>query len=118
MDIIELYNKIDGDAETTLHRFGGNNALLERFVKKFPDDRSFSEILSAAETNDFDAMERGAHTLKGTSANLGFQGLSDRCANLVTALREGKKESTELVPLIENIRGNYDQIIELISTLD
>lgn len=118
MDIIELYKQIDGDVQTTLHRFGGNNGLLERFVKKFPDDRSFSEIESAAKEDNFDGLERGAHTLKGTSANLGFQILSERCAALVNALREGRRQKEDLALLVENIRKEYLQIVELIGMLD
>ena len=81
------------DYEMTLNRFSNNAMLLERFVKKFPGDKTFQELDAAVGDKRFGDVERAAHTLKGIAANLGFQYLSDLSAevvNLVRSLRQGQ----------------------------
>lgn len=60
------------DYEMTLNRFSNNAMLLERFVKKFPGDKTFQELDAAVGDKRFGDVERAAHTLKGIAANLGF----------------------------------------------
>lgn len=116
MTLLEALNAANVDVEVTLHRFGGNETLLERFVRKFPSDETFSQLEQSVEEKQFDAMERAAHTLKGTSANLGFQELSDRCAALVSAIRQDSKEDAE--PLFGRIAEEYHKIMELVAAID
>lgn len=71
------------DYEMTLNRFSNNAMLLERFVKKFPNDKTFEELDAAVGDKRYGDVERSAHTLKGIASNLGFQYLSDLSAEVV-----------------------------------
>ena len=83
------------DLEVTMRRFGGNAALLERFIKKLPEEPTFSALTAAVEKKSCPEIEKTAHTLKGIAANLGFQEMSDLCAALVSAVREDQTETLE-----------------------
>ena len=55
------------DVNSVLERFMGNEALLERFLKKFPQDENYQKLCSAMEARDLDAAITASHTLKGVS---------------------------------------------------
>ena len=40
------------DVAGALERFMGNDALLERFLKKFPDDPNYGKLRAAIENQD------------------------------------------------------------------
>ena len=62
-------------------------------------------------------IERLAHTLKGTSANLGFQILSDQCHELVQAIRDGETQPEQLKPFMDKISAEYEKIMAAIEAL-
>lgn len=43
----------------------------------------------------YEDIKKESHTLKGLSANLGFQKLSSSCSNIVTSCREGNYDAIE-----------------------
>lgn len=103
------------DVETTLRRFGGNEGMLARFVKKFPQDPTYEALQHAVEASDYEAVEQCAHTLKGTSANLGFQALSNECAALVATVRESNyaqvtSDFARVSAVYEALRANIQAI--------
>ena len=119
MELRQTLDTLGVDVDTTLHRFGGNEPLLERFVRRFPQDETYQRLTDALADSEWDLaqIERLAHTLKGTSANLGFQVLSDHCHELVQAIRAGETQPEKLAPFVTNISGEYEKIIAAINTL-
>lgn len=115
MTLLESMESCGVDTEATLRRFGNNSSLLERFVLKFPQDPTFASLTEAVPGEDFELIERLAHTLKGTSANLGFQTLSDQCAALVTALRSGQREG--LSGLFQKVSQEYQRVVDAIGQI-
>lgn len=101
---------------TTLRRFSGNEALLVKFLKKFPDDLTFSELDRAVKAADYDSALTAAHTLKGLSGNLGFTKLFDRCERLVSYLRSGKREET--AAMFNEIEDTYYTVLQALKQLD
>lgn len=77
----------------------GDPELLLDLIQMFLDDgpskvNAVSEGLAAG---DFDKMERAAHSLKGSSGNLGARLLQDTCEQMLYATRHHKlEESREL----------------------
>lgn len=118
MDLTQALNTVGVDVETTLRRFGNNQALLERFVRKFPQDDTYNKLSQAVGAGDLAEIERAAHTLKGTSANLGFQTLSDICRDMVQAVREGKMTAEQMQTLMANASAEYEKIMVAIKLLD
>lgn len=109
MDLLERLAENGVDTLHSLERFGGNEALYARFLMKFPSDPNFSQLTEAVDNQDYDAALSYAHTLKGLSANLGMDRLSESCAELVGRLRSG--ETQELTGLMAQLLSNYENII-------
>ena len=116
MQFNEVISLIIPDQETVLRRFAGNASLLERFVRKFPQDQSFEKLTAAMEAGDYPAIETAAHTLKGVSGNLGFQKLFETSEEMVVAVRSQNYD--HLQPLYDSIKEDYTQLMANLSLLD
>lgn len=109
MTFIEQLHALEIDADATLARFGGNEALLAKFLKKFLDDPSYSEVQSAWEQKQWDALERAAHTLKGVAGNLGMTRLFSLSNEMVQRIR--RKEQEGLEKLYAELETEYSHVI-------
>ena len=112
MNVEQLSQRTGCDLQAALRRLGGMETLYERLINKFLDDRTFEELKSAMEAGDFPMIETKAHTLKGISANLGFETLSQKSDEIVKAVREDHKEQTE--ELFEECERLYERIVTAI----
>lgn len=115
MNIKEMFTQLQTDGDIVIARFGGNRALLERFVKKFPEDNSYGWLKESVEKSDFEEMQRAAHTLKGVAMNLGFSALGEQCGAMVNALRQSRTDV--LAELFDKITASYNEITGLIKEL-
>ena len=86
MTLKEFYEQIDGSYEDTLHRLT-SEALVHRFVLKYPADPSFAQLREAVAAADWESAFRAAHTLKGVAQNLGFDALYRASARRTAADR-------------------------------
>lgn len=116
MDIKDVYTELGEKTELVFARFGGNASLLERFVRKFVDDPTYGELMKSLEDKDYPEIERGAHTLKGVAANLGFNELSKTAAAVVGAVREDKID--KIPELSEAMSAEYENVMKCIAGLD
>lgn len=114
MTIEQCYEQLHGDYAQVIQRLP-SPALVERFIGKFLDDGSFSELTSAMAVGQTEAAFRAAHTLKGVSANLGFEQLRQSASTLTEFLR-GKAEPVpaEALPLLEQVRRDYQMTVDAI----
>ena len=108
MTIQECYQKLGGDYAQVEKRLPGIH-LIRRFIAKFLDDGSYPELCRAMEQGQTEEAFRAAHTLKGVSANLGFDRLTASSGELTELLR-GRTDGipTEAVPLLDMVRQDYD----------
>ena len=116
MTLKECYIALSGNFDEALSRLM-NERLMEKFLQKFLLDLSFSEIKDAFEIKDGEKAFRGAHTLKGVSANLAFTKLSTSSSLLTEALRNTNgvipEEANELYKSVEE---DYNLAINTISS--
>lgn len=75
--------------EEALERFLGNRALLERFLKKFPEDTNYGALCQALAAGDTEGAFRAAHTLKGVCGNLSMGTLFTLVSAQTEDLRRG-----------------------------
>lgn len=116
MTIEECYNKLGGSFEQAEKRLP-SVSLIKRFVAKFPDDSSFSELCNAMQNGERADAFRAAHTLKGVCANLSFDRLFSSAEQLTEALRQ----ETEAIPqnafsLLEDVKKDYELTVDTIRT--
>ena len=116
MTLEEVMRETGVDKETTLRRFSGNTSLLARIIRQYPADPTFGELETALAEGNQKNVERAAHTLKGVAANLGFQPLSDKCAEMVAMVRNGRLEGQQ--DCFEDIAAEHAKIVGCIQRLD
>lgn len=89
-------------AADALERFMGSDALLERFLKRFLEDATYSSLRQAVEAGDWQQALTASHTLKGMCGNLSMTELYDLFTRQVALLREDKPaDAAALMPAIE-----------------
>ncbi|SFA69487.1 HPt (histidine-containing phosphotransfer) domain-containing protein [Acetitomaculum ruminis DSM 5522] len=106
---------IGADIEGTMDRFLNNEELYVKFLKKFLDDENFSILEKSLKEANYDDAFSSSHTLKGVSANLGLNGLTDAVSPLVEKLRA--KDFNDLDSMFEKVSEKYHAFIDVIKTM-
>lgn len=114
MDIKEFFAAVGGDYENTLMRIPSEKTLI-KFLLKFAEEPSYTQLKTAFETGDVASAFRAAHTLKGTAATLGLGDLTAAASELTEKLRN----ATELpcVSEVEPLDIAYAQTVKAIGLL-
>ena len=102
---------LDLEALDALRELGGEDdpGLVRELIEMFLGDAPgrLELIERGLETGDLDVVERAAHTLKGSSANIGAAQLSKICARVEDLARS--KSSDELAAYAEATRRSFDR---------
>lgn len=118
MTIEQCYQEMGGNYAEVCGRLPSQR-LVEKFVRKFLDDQSYSELTAAMAAGDRDVAFRAAHTLKGVSANLSFTKLRASASELTELLRAPADGiPKEAAPLMEAVTRDYEATIDAIRALD
>ena len=87
---------IDAATIQGLRELGGEDepGLLGELIAMFLEDapERMRDITEGLSSGDYGRVERGAHTLKSSSANIGALGLSDLCRRIVESSRTNHPE--------------------------
>ncbi len=114
MTIEQCYQQLHGDYAGVLQRLP-SAALIERFLGKFLEDDSYSNLNKAIAADDSEAAFRAAHTLKGVSANLGFDQLRVSASQLTELLRGVTGEiPAEASTLVDQVSRDYQMTVAAI----
>ena len=114
MTVQECYELAGADYRDAMERLG-SEAFVEKFARRFLDDKSFQMIKDGIETQDAELAFRGAHTLKGVCINLGFQALYEVSRELTEILRG--RELVGYEEALEKVQEQYDRTIGAIQKL-
>lgn len=117
MNLQECYQAFGGDYEDTMRRMGMER-LLQKFMLKFLDDKSFEELCNSMEQKNYEEAFRAAHTLKGLCLNLGFKTLAESSSNLTEALRSQNFEESqlaEIMKMLEQVKRDYEMTVSVIT---
>ncbi len=115
MMIKEVYEKIGGDYEGILGRLRSDD-MIQRFLLKFLNEKSYEELLVAAEANNVEEAILSAHKLKGVTANLSFTKLFESLNALLTDLRRENQDKVDGA-LLQVVKDNYHQVVQSIQEL-
>ena len=107
MSIEECYQEMGGSYADVSARLP-SPSLVQRFVCKFPEDKSFEALESAMESGSREGAFRAAHTLKGVCANLSFSRLLHSASALTEILRpESPAIPESAFALMDQVRCDY-----------
>ena len=116
MTLRDFYNEIGSNYDAVVSLMGGSERIVDKFVRKFPNDPSAAELFRSFEAKDYETAFRMAHTLKGVCLNLGFDKLRRSSSELTEALRGTVADNAP--ELLENVRRDYDEIIGALKEID
>lgn len=114
MSVEELYQNIGGDYAAIKARLG-KEELIERFVKKFPNEPSYAAMLKAVESGDIEGAFVATHTLKGVVANLSFQKLYEELSVMLEQLRPRQENASP--NQLQRVVACYEQVLAEIGKL-
>lgn len=120
MQLKECYDAFGGSYEAVSQRIP-KEEIIRKFAIKFLADPSFDNLISSLDSEDYQEAFRAVHSLKGVSANLGFQRLEKSSAVLTELLRgsEGKQiDREECQRLFEDIAEDYRAVVDSLKKLD
>lgn len=109
----ELYQNVGGSYDSA-KRILQMDRLINRFVLKFLDDKSYTRLMSGRESGDAQELFEGAHALKGVCANLGFDDLSHKVSDIAEEYRPGHTpvmSAEELDSRFSEITALYEKTI-------
>ena len=111
MTLQECYAALGGDYEDALGRLRSEK-LVNKFVLRFLDDKSYDLLCAAMEAKNYEEAFRAAHTIKGVCSNLAFNMLGKSSSELSEALRNGY--TPEADGLAEQVKEEYRQTMAAI----
>lgn len=89
------------DVDGALARFMNNEALLLKFLFRFPADPNFAALEQALEQGNTEQAFTAAHTLKGVAGNLSLEELHRQVSLQVEDLRVGNlAQAREKMPQV------------------
>lgn len=112
MTMREFYEKVGGDYDDVIKRFGAET-MAERFNKKFLNDPSFQTLVSSLNDGLTEESFRAVHTLKGVCQNLGYGNLGKVSSDMTELLRAGSVDAAK--DMLDSVKNEYDKVVELIS---
>lgn len=100
------------DVDSGLERFMGSDALYEKFLKRFCDDTTFSDLTAAVSALDCEKAFTAAHTLKGVCGNLSMTNLEQLVKQQVEFLRAG--DMSPAAAMMPDITAAYEKIMQVL----
>ena len=111
MKLKDCYMKFGGDFDGVMGRLR-REQLVEKFLYKFLDDKSFSLFEEAMSAQDYDEALRAVHTLKGVCQNLSFTSLYESSSQITNALKA--KNYREAMDMAPQLSKDYYELIHAV----
>lgn len=102
------------DVDSALERFMNNEALLERFLGKFPADPNHDRLVQAIAAGDREGALTAAHTMKGVCGNLSMTALFELLTRQVAAFRADDWDGA--VAMMPELDRMYDGLCAAIAS--
>jgi two-component system sensor histidine kinase/response regulator len=111
----EIKDPIDRATVESLRELGGSEMLSELIAMFFDDARSGIDAMrEAVERGDAQTVERAAHTLKGSSGNMGANRMAELCEELQDAGVSG--DLTHAPELLEGLEVEFGRVRPALET--
>lgn len=106
MALEEFYTAAGGDLETVRGRLV-TDERIEKFANLFFMDPTFNNLVEAYSSQDWEGAFRGAHTMKGTCRDMGFNEAADAASELCESLRLDEAGSPRNVEGSQALYSNF-----------
>lgn len=103
------------DVPATVARFGGNENLFLKFLRRFPNDPTLGTVEAAMQSGDRAVIKTTCHTLKGVSGNLGLTPLYNACTAMMTELRAS--DDSDVTALYEVVKAEHAKAVEMVKKI-
>lgn len=114
MTVKEVYEITGSDFNNVINRLM-KDTLVKKFSLKFLNDKSFSELKAALNTDNLDEAFRAAHTLKGVCQNLAFTRLAGISSDITEELRSKNLEGAK--SLFHEVEKRYIKLNDELAKL-
>ncbi len=111
MTLRECYLQFGGDYDGVFGRLR-KEQLVEKFLLKFVDDKSFSMFGEAMARQDYEEGLRAVHTLKGVCQNLSFTALYESSSQITAAMKE--QDYSKALSMAPQMAEDYQRIIRAV----
>lgn len=101
--------------ETAMERFIGNEELLIRFLKKFPEDPNYGQLKEAMSAKNYKDAFTAAHTLKGLCGNLSLNDLFELVSKETECLRHDQHDEAE--EIFPELAAEYERVVAILETI-
>lgn len=115
MSLQACYAALEGNYDDVIGRLR-TERLVQKFVLKFLNDPSYSNLCNSLEEKNYEEAFRAAHTIKGVCQNLSFTKLYQSSQLLTEALRNGY--SPEVDGLFAQVTADYNQTADAIRAFE
>lgn len=116
MNLQDCYVAFKGDYKDVMNRLPREASVI-KFLKKFEENQDFAKMLEAVAANDYEQVFALSHNIKGMTANLSISALSSSISEVCECVRGGEPKS-DLAPLIEKAKSDYEMTINAIKELE
>lgn len=103
------------DIPTTIARFGGNEALMMRFLLSFENDPTYASLQAAVAENDREQAKATVHALKGLTGNLGLTPLFEASSAMMNTLRTD--DACDMAPLFAHVQEEHAKAVATLAGL-
>lgn len=98
-----------------LERFMNREAMLDKYLGRFLNEKSYAALMSAMASNDQEQAKAAVHTLKSVCGTIGCEAMQAQALELEQAMRADKwDEARAMMPAIESA---YDSICDALRNL-
>lgn len=98
---MEQYYEVN--IEEAITRLGLSRDFIDKLIKKFFESDMLTKADEAFAAKDLEEAKLQIHSIKGTSANLGFIGLHKLALDIETKMKEQQYFDTESFELMKKI---------------
>lgn len=113
MTLQECYTAMGADYESAIN-YLRSDKLLQKYVLKFLDDKSFQLLSGSIKDKNYEEAFRASHTIKGVSQNLCFSALIESSKVLTEYLRNGCEDGDTAAALFQNVKSDYEKAVSAI----
>lgn len=116
MNMMELYRMIGADYQEVQSRLG-NEKIIERFIRRFSEDKTFERLLAAYDAGDAEAVYDEVCTFVEVCRSLSLSKLAETAGVIMEAYRPENSDSREqfhVADLFDTLAEQYHTTMDAI----